>query len=107
MYNISLDGFHPSTICVELSNLQPSLQEASELLLSEYPEETVKDFIEKFARTTEIMPDDRTVGFIIINKKSRMISISVAKIPEGTRQAIMQIFSKYKEAGINTEIDIE
>ena len=107
MYNISLDGYHPSTICVELSNLQPSLHEASELLLSEYPEETVSDFIEKFARTTEIMPDDKTVGFVIVNRKSNVISISATRIPEDTRKAITEILNGYKNVGINVEIDIE
>ena len=107
MYNISLDGFHPSTICVELPNLLPSLQDASELLLTEYPEESVTDFIKKFARTTDIMPDDRTVGFVIINKKSNMISISATRIPQAIREAITEIFSGYSKVGINTEIDIE
>lgn len=106
MYNISLGEFHPSTICVELSGLESSLSEASDLLNTDYPQESVKDFIEKFARTSEIMPDDKTVGFIIINKKNRMISISATKIPESLKDSIRVIFERYKEAGFNTEFDV-
>ncbi|MEM0155173.1 MAG: TA0956 family protein [Thermoplasmataceae archaeon] len=106
MYNISLGDFHPSTICVELSKLESSLREVSELLVSEYPQDSVSEFIEKFARTSQIMPEDKTIGFIVVNKKKMTISISATKISSDLKARIAPIVNGYSERGINAEFDV-
>jgi hypothetical protein len=106
MYNISLGDFHPSTICVELSRLEDSLKEAPELLVSEYPQESVSEFIEKFARTSQIMPEDKTIGFIVINRKNMTISISATRISAELKTRITPILDRCQNMGINTEFDV-
>ncbi len=106
MYNISLGESHPSTICVEIKKVADSLNFLRDGLVSEYPEEYMTDFISQYARTDEILPDDRTMGFIIINSKKKAISISFSRIDSKTAEGITQAAQMYEDMGFDLETDI-
>ena len=107
MYNLTLDGSHPSTICVEISNLRPSLESLYEMLDSEYLSEYLSDFISDFSRTDEIMSEDHTLGFVIINSKKKHLSFAFNGLKENYIKDIREIGTKIQQKGYTVEYDIE
>ena len=85
MYNITVQGYHPSTICVVIDSLPASLEYFKDVINSPLIQDSMNEFIEEFARTDEIMPSDRTLGFVIINssKKVRDAGISFHNFTTG------------------------
>ncbi|MCL5988137.1 MAG: TA0956 family protein [Candidatus Thermoplasmatota archaeon] len=106
MYNISMGKGHPSTICVELSRVADSLNFLRDGLSSEYADEYLSDFIAQYARTDEIMPDDRTLGFIIINTSKKAISLALSRIEKEKIVDIVNAAEMYEELGFDLEKDI-
>lgn len=106
MYNVTVGAIHPSVICVEISNLIPSLDYLRDLLTTEYIEEGMKEFIENFARTDEVMPTDRTLGFVVLNSNKKMISLSFSSVGDELRNKLVSAGEKFKEIGYQSEIDI-
>lgn len=106
MYNMVVGDQHPSTICVDLYNLSKSLDALLELMNSQYVNEELMDFIETYSRKDEVKPDDRTVGFIVVNAPKRVISISMNRIPADLRQSIEGISEKFRSSNIQVELDI-
>ncbi len=106
MYNVTVGAIHPSVICVELSNLIPSLESLSELLNTDYIEEGIREFIEEFARTDEVMPTDKTLGFVVVNSNKKMISLSFSNIDNGLKESLTSVADKFREIGYSTELDI-
>ncbi len=66
------------------------------------------EFIEHFARTDEVMPDDRTVGFVVINaeKKKMAISMSLPADQKDLANPISQEAEKLRKSGIDVELDL-
>lgn len=106
MYNVTVGEIHPSVICVELSDLIPSLESLSELLGTEYIEDGIMEFIEEFARTDEVMPTDKTLGFVVVNSNKKMISLSFSNIDKELKENLASVADKFKEIGYSTELDI-
>lgn len=106
MYNITVGTIHPSVICVELSKLIPSLVSLKELLTSEYLEESLPEFIEEFSRTDEVMPTDKTLGFVVVNSNKKVISLSFSNVEVPVRSELETMADKYREIGYNTELDL-
>lgn len=106
MYNITVGSIHPSVICVELSKLIPSLNYLSDLLDSEYVEEGMQEFIENFARTDEVLPTDKTLGFVVVNSNRKMVSFSFSSVDQETKGELMKAGEKFQGIGYQTDIDI-
>ncbi|WP_393970898.1 TA0956 family protein [Oxyplasma meridianum] len=106
MYNVVLGDIHPSTICVEISRLPDSLRDLLEVLISDYPAESMAEFIETYARTDKVMPDDKTLGFVVVNKNKKAVALSFSKIPDGIRENVLEICSKYRDKNFQVEVDI-
>ncbi|MEM0139626.1 MAG: TA0956 family protein [Ferroplasma sp.] len=104
MYNLKLSETHPSTICVLASKFIDSLNDFVEVLTSPLQDESLEEFIESYARTDEIMPEDKTIGFVIINKNKSVLSLN---FNDGTldRDKIGTVVDKYKKLGYKTEIE--
>ncbi len=104
MYNLKLSETHPSTICVLASRFEDSLKDFVDVITSPLPEESLEEFIEEYARTDEIMPEDKTIGFVIINKGKKVLSLN---FNDSTldRNKIDGIVNKYKDMGYKTEIE--
>ena len=107
MYNLTFDGTHPSTICVEISKLIPSLESIYEMIGTEYLSESLADFITEFARTDEIMPEDHTMGFVIVNSKKKHLSLAFNGLPEKYVKSLREIGSKIVTKGYEVEYDLE
>jgi hypothetical protein len=105
MYNLKMSETHPSTICVLLDNFMDSLNDMVDVVTSPLPDESLAEYIEQYARTDEIMPDDRTVGFVIINKDKKVISLTFSDLSGIKKDEINNIIDKYKELGYKTEIE--
>lgn len=106
MYNVTVGSIHPSVICVEISNLLPSLESLRELLTSEYIEEGLQEFIENFARTDEVMPTDKTVGFVVVNSNKKVISLSFSSINDEIRDGLKSASATFNEIGYRSELDL-
>lgn len=106
MYNITVGAIHPSVICVELSSLLPSLDSLRDLLNTEYVEEGLQEFIEEFARTDEVLPTDKTLGFVVVNSNKRIISFSFSSVNGETREKLLGMGEKFQEIGYKADIDI-
>ena len=106
MYNITVKGYHPSTICVVLDLLPTSLEYIKDVISSPLIQESMGEFIQEFARTDEVMPSDRTLGFIIINSNKNIISFSFSELPKKIMDACQKPLSDLKEAGYEVEIDV-
>ena len=97
---------HPSTICVELSKLPDSLISLLDLMTSSYMDEELMEFIESYARKEEVMPDDRTVGFVVANASKKAISISMNKISPELHRRIEEISESFREKDFTVELDL-
>lgn len=106
MYNITIGAVHPSVICVELSNLLPSLHSLRELLQTEYVEEGLQEFIEEFARTDEVLPTDKTLGFVVVNSNKRMVSFSFSSVDPQTKTELLDAGQRFQDIGYAADIDI-
>lgn len=106
MYNIVVGGQHPSTICVELDKLSDSIHNLKDVITSEFIEEGLMEFIGEFARTDEIMPDDRTLGFIIVNSDKQVLSISMSEVEEDLRARLESASEEYRKSGFRVDLDL-
>lgn len=106
MYNITVGSVHPSVICVELPKLIPSLNFLNELLTTEYIEEGMREFIENFARTDEVMPTDKTLGFVVLNSNKKMVSFSFSSLDEDVKKDLRSVGDKFQKIGYSVDIDI-
>jgi hypothetical protein len=105
MYNVVLGDFHPSTICVERSIFPTTLNGLLSLTDPEYAEESLKEYIEKYARTDEIMPQDKTIGFVIFNLQKRIASVSLSTINESEESALENLRENLEKRGFVFELD--
>lgn len=108
IFNITLPGRHPSSICVELSNLLDSLRSTISLFGNPLQEESLMEFIEQFSRTEEVMPTDRTVGFVVINaeKKKMAVSISIPQEQKDLQNSIISEAENLRKNGVDVELDL-
>ena len=103
MYNLKMSETHPSTICVLASRFKDSFKDLIEVLTSPLPDESLEEYIEEYARTDEIMPEDKTIGFVIINKDKKVASLNFNEKSTDDSE-IQEILEKYKEMGYKTEL---
>ena len=106
MYNIVLGEFHPSTICVERSKFNDSLKDIISLTDVETSTESLQEYITNYARTDEIKPDDKTIGFVVFNLQKRVLSISLASLDLETSAVISSLKDQIQEFGFNVELDL-
>lgn len=107
MYNITVGEYHPSTICVEMGNLVDSLRDLKEVVESEYPQESLAEFIELYARTDEILPTDRTLGFVVVNRDKKIVSLSFSHLESSIKDEVLKITQPFKDGGYEVDIDIQ
>ncbi len=105
MYNIILENYHPSTICVELSRVPESLEYISQVIDSPHLLEEIPEFIEKFARKDQIMPSDRTVGFLVLHQPKKNMAISLGKVEQETKDRIKKSADLFRNIKFNVELD--
>ncbi len=103
MYNLKMSETHPSTICVLASRFKDSFKDLIEVLTSPLPDESLEEYIEEYARTDEIMPEDKTIGFVIINKDKKVASLNFNEKSVDDSE-IQEILEKYKDMGYKTEL---
>ena len=106
MYNLSLGSIHPSVICVELPKLIPSLDALADLLGTEYIEEGLPEFIENFSRTDEVLPTDKTVGFVVLNSNKKIVSFSFSAVEPDTRGGLISAGEKFRQIGYKVDLDL-
>ncbi len=106
IYNVSVPGLHPSTICVEVSKLTDSISSLPELIHSEYANDSLAEFISAFSRTEETRPEDRTVGFVVVNVARKVVSVSLTKSDESMKRAIQEAVYPLQGAGVHVELDL-
>lgn len=107
MYNITVGGMHPSTICVEMKKFSASLRGGLlDVLTSEYPEESMSEFIQNFARTDEVMPEDRTLGFVVANRDRKVVALSFSHLPDEVMREVESIAGRFRDSGFQVEIDV-
>ena len=106
MFNITMGDYHPSTICVEMSRLKDSLSGLIEVTKSDYPEESMAEYIEEFARSDEIQPTDRTLGFVFLNKAKKVVSLSFSEMNGDTKEEIDKVMNSYRSEGFQVELDL-
>ncbi len=104
MYNIVLGDFHPSTICVERERFSDSLMELPSLV-GDYPTEALKDYIESFARTDEILPTDKTIGFVVFNLQKKVLTVSLSVIDSEERETMKKLDESFSKLGFKFELD--
>ena len=75
-----------------------------EVLTSPLPDESLEEFIESYARTDEIMPEDKTIGFVIINKEKKVASLNFSE-KYFDQKKLDEILEKYKNMGYKTEVE--
>ncbi len=107
MYNLTLEGSHPSTICVELVRLVDSMKTLADLIGSEFMDEMLQEFISEFARTDEIMPDDRTIGFVVISVPKKQVSIAFNHLEKSLENELKVISKRFELKGFNVEFDLD
>ena len=106
MYNVVLGDIHPSTICVDIAKLPDSFRDLLEVLIADYPSESMAEFIESYARTDTVMPDDKTLGFVVVNNNKKAVALSFSTLPIEIRDKIMDICTMYRKKSFEVEIDI-
>ncbi len=106
IYNISIPDMHPSTICVEISRLKDSALAASALFQSDYLNDTLEEFISQYSRTEPVTPDDHTIGFVIVNVRKRVISMSLSHTDSSLRAEINDVALKLEGQNIKVELDL-
>jgi len=106
IYNVSIPGMHPSTICVEVARLADSITSLPELIRSEYVNDTLAEFISDFSRTEETRPEDRTVGFVVVNLAKKVVSVSLTRSEESMKDSIRASVRPLEAAGVLVELDL-
>ena len=106
IYNISVPKRHPSSICVELPRLAESLKGIGELFSPVAQDEALMEFIGDFSRTDEIKPEDRTIGFVVVNVEKRKIAISISDPSGRLAPEVNAAADRLRTLGIETEIDL-
>lgn len=106
MYNLTVGSIHPSVICVEISNLLPSLDALVTLMESEYIEEELPEFIESYARTDEVLPTDKTLGFVVLNSNKKIVSLSFSKVETETREGLVKAGEKFRQINYKVDFDL-
>ncbi len=107
MYNIAIKGRHPAVICVELSRLPDSLLSLPQILSSEYVEESLQEFIETYARTDEVKPDDKTVGFVVVNSEKKIISLSFSAVDSNILSSIRAAADEFRKISYTVDLDLD
>ncbi|MCL4342139.1 MAG: TA0956 family protein [Candidatus Thermoplasmatota archaeon] len=107
MFNITIGGIHPSIVCIDIKKIGESCDSLIETLNSGYPEEGLKEFIESFARTDEIMPKDKTLGFVVVNSDRKYISLSFANLSNEHFDLISKKAEAFRKAGFTVEEDLQ
>jgi hypothetical protein len=102
-----MEGSHPSTICVELPKLIDSINALSDMLGSEYMGEYLADFITDYARSDEIMPDDKTVGFVVLNTAKKKVALAFNDIDKELKEKIQVSGKTFENKGYSVEYDLE
>ncbi|WP_010917359.1 TA0956 family protein [Thermoplasma volcanium] len=105
MYNISIENLHPTTICVVMDKFLDSFAELLGVL-EDQDQDELMDFISRYARTDEIRPEDKTVGFVVINSAKKMMSVSFSDIDENVKEKIREIIKPYRDSGYSVEADL-
>ncbi|EQD44687.1 hypothetical protein B1B_13423 [mine drainage metagenome] len=105
MFNMVLGDFHPSTICVGRSNFPASLKGLLSLTNGEYAEESLKEYIEEYARTDEILPEDRTIGFVVFNLPKKVASVSISTMNEKEASTMNELKGSLTVLGFKFELD--
>lgn len=105
MFNMVLGDFHPSTICVERSRFPASLIGLLSVTSAEYAQESLKEYIEEYARTDEILPEDRTIGFVVFNLPKKVASVSISTVNEKEASTLNELKEKLTAIGFKFELD--
>ncbi|MHB1493308.1 MAG: TA0956 family protein [Thermoplasmataceae archaeon] len=106
MYNISVKGYHPSTICVIIDSLPDSLASVIDVIQSPLIQDSMGEFIQDFARTDEIMPSDRTLGFVVINSDRKVVSFSFSELRKSIFDKCEKTLDDFRKKGFTVEIDV-
>lgn len=106
MFNITMGEYHPSTICIEISKLKDSLAGLIDVTNSEYPEESMAEYIEEYARSDEVRPTDRTLGFVVLNRSKKVISLSFSEIDPSVIDSLKNVIKDYEREGFQVELDL-
>ena len=106
MYNIVLGEFHPSTICVERSKFNDSLKDIISLTDVETSSESLQEYISNYARTDEIKPDDKTIGFVVFNLQKKVLSVSLASLDSQENMVISSLKDQIQKIGFKVELDL-
>jgi Thermoplasma acidophilum protein TA0956. len=107
MYNLTMEGSHPSTICVVLRHLPDSMRALKGMFGSEYMDEMLQEFISEYARTDEIMPDDRTVGFVVVNIPKKQVSIAFNHLEKNIEKELREISNSMEDLGFKVDFDLD
>ncbi|MGC8608386.1 MAG: TA0956 family protein [Thermoplasmata archaeon] len=105
MYNLSIGSAHPSTICVVMEKFEDSFESLRDVVESPDQDELM-EFISEYARTDTIMPEDKTVGFVVLNSDKKMMSVSFSKIGEERSKNIIKIAETFKDLGYSVDLDM-
>lgn len=106
MYNIIMGEFHPSMICVDRGRFIESLSNLDSLFVSEFADEALRDYIESYARTDEVMPEDKTIGFVVFNLQKKVVSISMNTVSDSERKRIQDLTNEFGHSGFKCELDL-
>ena len=53
------------------------------------------------------MPEDKTVGFVVVNSTKRVLSLSFASIPEDLAHNLKADADSFRKIGYDVQLDIE
>lgn len=106
MFNITMGEYHPSTICVEMTKLDDSLRGLIDVANSDYPEESMAEYIEEYARSDEIQPTDRTLGFVVLNREKKVVSLSFSEMQSEIREGVENALDEFKKNGFQIDLDL-
>ena len=107
MLNITIGGVHPSIVCVDIKNIGDCCDSLLEALKSDYKEEGIKELIENYARTDEIKPQDKTLGFVVVNSDRHFISFSFANLDGKYIGLISSRADNFRKSGFTVEEDLQ
>ena len=68
--------------------------------------ESLQEYISNYARTDEIKPDDKTIGFVVFNLQKKVLSISLAAIDLEMSAVISSLKDQIQEFGFKVELDL-
>ncbi len=105
MYNLSIGDAHPSTICVVMDKFEDSFEGLKDVVET-MDQDELMEFITEYARTDTIMPEDKTVGFVVLNSGKKMMSVSFSNIGKERIEAIKRIAESFKNLGYTVEMDL-